>query len=105
MKQIDSFTVTTDVPIQMRAKVEAFSHGGKTFFVLVNFDHNTCQIGYMESWDGVNSTWQTQNTFAIRESKDCGIQYFNGCGWSSFEESVQIAYSQYLIEKELKNET
>lgn len=100
MNVVSSFNINVDVPVQLRSKMPSM---GTNYSVLINFDHAMCVVGYTQSYDGATYHWNYQNSYGIRES-NVGLQFFDhhiNC-WKIFEEEIQEAYAQYLLEKEIK---
>lgn len=47
-----------------------------------------------------NNYWQMNSQYGINELEE-GLCYWNGMKWQLFEDEVQVAYSDYIAEKEI----
>jgi hypothetical protein len=101
--EINSFNVNIDVRVQFKAKSSNITLDGTAATVFFNFDVGMCQAGTYTTYDGVNYLWNFINSYAVREAKD-GLQFFDSShhfGWRYFDDSVQEAYAQYVLEREI----
>lgn len=102
---VSSFQVMVDLPVQLRCRTTSFyGNDGRAAWVLFNFDHGMCVVGWNQTYDGgVTYHWNNQMNYGVKEVPG-GLQYYDhgyNC-WKFFDSDVQEAYAGYALEKEIK---
>ncbi len=87
--------VNIDVPIEFRAKDEYM-------LFLVNATYNVVHIMTMTNQIDGTTDYIWYNTFPITEMNG-GLAYYEN-GWKIMPDTVQEAYAQYVVEKEVLND-
>jgi hypothetical protein len=99
------FQINTEVRVDFKAKTDAhfyhYPHSTDSKVILFNIQSGMCCIGVMGTNDGgVSYFWVQEQVYGFRDNS--GLQFYDQhmSSWRYFDDKVQEAYAQYVLENE-----